>query len=398
MKKKILLIHHSGLIGGGSISFYNILKALEKKYEIACYIPSYPSDFSEFLKAKNIKHNTFDFKLGKITYYNGGNSIVNPKLWLHALNAITQVKYWKKVVKVEKPDLIYLNSKVLCWMSLIFKNNKTVCFVRETIKGDKNNPINKTIKFLLDKFNLVAFLSNYDRNQIKLEKAHTLVSEEYLIPEEYSLKLKKDEACKELKLKTDSFNILFMGGVNELKGIDVALRAINRIKSEDLHLIVAGQGLEQGSKDDKFLKKIKNYKSYNFSNKIKTFIRDNTLEDNVSFIGVQNDMSICISACDICIFPMKKAHQARPIFEVGIQKKTIIVTDFPNIKEHLKDEVNGLTFKLNDYQSLSTEILRLKNNELLMKELGNNNYDLTMKYHTKDYALKKLLDMIELYI
>ena len=72
MKNKILIIHHSGLIGGAGISFYNVWIELEKEYNVVSYIPDDPPDLLSFLEKKGLKPHTFPFRLGKLTYYSGG--------------------------------------------------------------------------------------------------------------------------------------------------------------------------------------------------------------------------------------------------------------------------------------------------------------------------------------
>ena len=81
-------------------------------------------------------------------------------------------------------------------------------------------------------------------------------------------------------------------------------------------------------------------------------------------------MSVPFAACDILIFPMKEPHQARPAFEIGVQQKPVIITDFPNIHELVKDGVNGLTFDPDNAEALAQAILILKSDKELLKRLG----------------------------
>ena len=113
-KKKVMMIHHSGLIGGGSISFYNIYMELKKKYDVVLYITDDPPDLLNFLRERGIEPRTFSFKLGKLTYYSGGNNLLKPRFWYHAFRILFQIKYWKDVIKKENPEMVIVNSKVLC--------------------------------------------------------------------------------------------------------------------------------------------------------------------------------------------------------------------------------------------------------------------------------------------
>lgn len=397
MKKKFLMIHHSGLIGGAGISFYNTWMILDKKYNVVSYIADDPPNFFMFLREKGLNPHTFPFRLGKLTYYSGGNDLLKPRFWYHALHSLFQIGYWRRIIKNEKPDLIMVNSKVLCWMGKLFKKTKSLCFVRETMSGSPKNIMNRIMRSMLDDFTLISFISDYDLRETELEKAKAVVSYNFLDPLNYNDKLGKVAACESLNISPDCFNVLFVGGVNKLKGIDIAIRSIASLRNEDITLVVAGK--DSGSVSNNKFKSlpniIKRRKSIQFSKKIKRYIKDEKIDKKIKFIGVQSDMSIPFSACDVLIFPMKKPHQARPVFEIGVQKKPVIIADFPNIHEFVKDGYNGLTFEPLNSEELAKVIMKLKNNITLLRELGENNFKNTMQYHTKANAMRLLLKEID---
>lgn len=396
-RKKILLIHHSGLLGGAGISLYNTWKALEKKYDIISYIPNDPPDLLNFLREKGLNPHTFNFRLGKLTYYSGGNNLLKPRFWYHALHSLFQISYWKKIISEEQPDLVIVNSKVLCWMGKLFKKTKSLCFVRETIPESPKKVMNRIMRNMLDDFTVVVFLSEYDLHQTELNKAITVVSPDFLDVEVYKDKLGRKVACKKLNINSSTFNVLFVGGIDRLKGIDLALKAINLLKDEDITLIMAGNdfGDTSGNGIKCLISRIKRRKSIQFSKEIKKYIKQKGIEDKIRFIGIQNDMSVPFAACDILIFPMKEPHQARPAFEIGVQKKPVVITDFPNIREFVKDRVNGLTFEPANVEALAQAILKLKSDKGLLKRLGYSNYEYTTKYHTERYAVGTLINKID---
>lgn len=391
-RKKVLLIHHSGLMGGAGVSLFNMWKALEKDYEITCYIPNDPPELLEFLKSKNLYPRTFDFRLGKITYYSGGNNLLKPRFWYHSFHSLFQIKYWKEVLEREKPDMVLVNSKVLCWMSKLFGEVKSVCFVRETIPAKPNNLMNQIMKKMLEKFSAVVFLSEYDMIQTDLKNTKTIVSPDFLNMKDYEEQITRDIACEYFNINKSSFNVLFAGGTDELKGIDLALQAMSYLKNENIQLIVAGKdhGQIHGRNMRSILKKFKKRKEIRYSNSIRLFIENNNIKHMIKFVGIQKKMSHIFSASDILIFPMKEPHQARPAFEIGVQRKPIIITDFPNIREFIQHEENGLTFKPNNAKDLADCILRLKNSPAFLREIGNSNFEKTKKFHLEEYAMKQL--------
>ena len=295
----------------------------------------------------------------------------------------------------EKPDLIIVNSKVLCWMGKLL-NTKSLCFVRETMIGSPKKTMNRIMRNMLDDFTLVSFISNYDLEETGLKKAKTVVSYDFLNLSNYQDKLGKFAACKKLNISSSYFNVLFVGGIDMLKGIDIAVKAMSILKNENIQLVVAGKDSGDSSYNNfrSLPKVIKKRKSIRFSKSVRNYIKNSEMEKQVKFIGIQSDISIPFSACDVLIFPMKEPHQARPAFEIGVQKKPVIITDFPNIREFVEDGVNGLTFEPNNPEALAQAILKLKNDKELLKRLGVSNYEHTMKYHTALYAMGNLKDKI----
>lgn len=393
--KKILFIHHWSTVGGSGISLYNTWKSLESKFEIVSYIPDKPSDLFEFLKSKNLVAKTYSFTCGQIPYYSGGSNFYKPGFWYLILNAIKQISYWKKIIKLEAPDIIMVNSKVLCWMAPLFKGKKSVCFVRETIKGSPQNLLNKIMNRFLEKFSLVSFLSEYDLTQTNLKNPLTVVSPDILDPEEYIDIYGKKEACSLLKVDSNTFNIAFVGGLDQLKGIDVAIKAMKYLRNEKISLIVAGMDVSSKPNNIKnVFKRMTIRKSVKFAKKVKEYIEDNNLESLIKFVGVQTDISLVYSASEVLVFPMKKPHQSRPAFEIGIQCKPVIISDFKNIREFIKDGENGLVFEPNNPEKLANAILALKSNSSLLERMGKFNYSYSMQFHTEKYAISELLDAI----
>lgn len=396
-KKKILLIHHWSSIGGLGISLFNTWKSLKQQYNVITYIPDKPPSLFNFLQSKGLNPKTYSFTCGQIPYYSGGSNLFKPGFWYLLANALFQVPYWSKVISKEQPDLIIVNSKVLCWMGKLFKSTKSICFVRETIKGKSTNFINRIMKSMLEDFTIVSFLSEYDLLQTDLNKAISVVSPDFLYVEDYVDKCGREFACKQLGVDTNSFNVAFVGGIDKLKGIDVAMKAIGILKNENINLLVAGNGIESIASIDteNLFNKIIKRKLIKFSKEIKAYIKEKEIKNNIRFVGVQNDISVLFSASDVLIFPMKEPHQARPAFEIGVQKKPVIISNFPNIHEFIKDGVNGLTFEPDNPESLAGAILKLKNDKELLEKLGVSNYKYTMKYHTEAYAMRKLKDKID---
>ena len=392
-KKKILLIHHSGLMGGAGLSLYNTWIELNKHYDVVCYIPDDPGELLNFLRSKGLFPKTFNYRLGKITYYSGGNGLLNPKFWYHSLRILFHKNRWINIIKHEKPDLVILNAIVLCWFSLILKKFKSIIFVRETVRGSRSSFMNVIMSKLLDKFTLVSFLSNYDKDIWSLVKAKSVVTHDFMEYESFTQLSSKYKSSQDLKLNPNTFNVVFVGGINRIKGSKIIVNAFKYLKSENINLIIAGNnpGLLSFGSFSEFINSIIHFKSKYYHHNIINIIKKNSLTNKITYIGVQNDIRKVFDASDLLVIPMVEAHQARPVFEFGCQKKPIIITNFSNIKEFVKNGFNGLTFNVGDDLDLAKNIKTLYSNNLLYRNLGNNNHLNSIKNHKRNVVMGKLL-------
>lgn len=380
--KKILIIHHVGNIGGGTLSCFDVITALKtREFNIILALP--PGENLAKNKAKEMNIEILEGAPPPVvfSYYNGSTNTL--KAIIKILLNYKYKKKWEVILEKENPDLVILNS-VVQWplISVLNKNNiKTVCFVRETMKGNPNIFFNRIIKKRLSSATGVSFLSGYDLKQWNLPNSvNKIIIPDLVDIEEFKINTSKEMCRVKLSLKNDVFYILYVGGMNKLKGANLIIKAMKELAGQKIELLFLGDLGDDLIKSRGF-SKVKNYSRIKFINKINDFISKNNMKNSVKFIGLQEDMKYWYAACDLVVFPAEKAHQARPIYEAGVFKKTVVVPNFPNFNEYLKPGVSGLVYEPGNYKELANIIKRLYSDQKLCSHLGNNNYELTNELH-----------------
>lgn len=385
---KLMFIHHSGLIGGAGISLTNNVVKLSEKNKTVVYIPSDPNTIAELIKKQSDKVEVVEYgrRIGAITIYSGGDKLFSKRFFYRLLLIAKQFKYWNQEIDKQSPDIVLINSKILCWMSLLpaIKKRKSVLFVRETTQGNTNRIINRIIRRLLEGFNVVSFLSEYDRKQENLKIAKSVVIKNSINPLQLHSDVSRKEALKELRLPQQKFHVLYVGGVSDMKGFDLAVQAVLKAGKE-YGLIVAGNNFS-----DIVSNQLKDYAAF-----WKAYIKENDLQRQILMVGRQNDMSQCYAACDVLLFPMRSMHQARPVFEAGYFKKPVIITDFECIKEFVKDGENGFTVPVNSVEEIVEKLHVLQQNPDLSRQMGEENHRRTIEHHDPDRNFEKLMNVIE---
>lgn len=391
MLKKIVMIHHSGISnGGGSRAFLDLNSILSEDYEISNYVPSSPINLYESMVNQGLRVTKFDFKMGKNTYYSGGNSLFNPKFYYHLLNSITQVQYWEKVFIDEMPDLIILNSVVVSNVAKIALKMgiPCVCFVRETMKKSRYQLPNISHRNNLNKCVDVFFLSEYDKHEFSLKNCKGTVINESIDLTTYESKI---------PLVTETYDndktvILYAGGFGKIKGLDILIKSLGYIDKDKFELLIAGNLPKQGGN---FLSNIIHFNSQRYMKNIYRLIRKHSLSNNITYLGSISDMSDFYSRGDFLVIPIREPHQCRPIYEIGSQAKPAITPDFECLSEFIRHNQNGLTFRVNSPKSLSVQINHYLDNKDSIGIHGLNNQKNTINFHDQNKIRKNVLDNID---
>lgn len=356
--QKVLMIHHASNLGGGTLSCFDVISAMkDKEYNVTLALPQVEGAAKQ--KAKNMKIDLLTEVPPPLTfsYYNGSSNIFKALIKIAII--CRYKKKWKILLQKEKPDLVILNS-IVQWPLISILNSiniGNICFVRETMKGKPGGIINGLIKQRLSKATGVSFLSEYDERQWSLPNtvSQTIIPDLVDISS-FEMGISKELSRSRLSLEQDVFYILYVGGMSKLKGADIIIKAMKKFKGQKIELLFLG---DLGTDLSKGLKKIKNFSRIKFIRKIKKYVKGNNLSSNIRFIGLQDKMNYWYAACDVVVFPATKAHQARPIYEAGVFKKPVVVSNFPNFKEYLVPNKSGLVFEPGNYKELAKCIQRL---------------------------------------
>lgn len=166
----------------------------------------------------------------------------------------------------------------------------------------------------------------------------------------------KDQALlKELGLKTTDTIFLFAGELTRLRGIDDIIEAFRLIKEsepdkfEDIKLLIACR--IKSSKDEAKRKEIE-----------KTVVKLG-LDKNIIFYNSVKDMPTLYNLSGAQIFFVQEMTGKVDIPYVLIEsmacQKPLIVSDFPFLKEIVKDNINGFVVSKDNVDALAERILHL---------------------------------------
>ncbi|MEO0223877.1 MAG: glycosyltransferase family 4 protein [candidate division WOR-3 bacterium] len=157
--------------------------------------------------------------------------------------------------------------------------------------------------------------------------------------------------CNCKKFEDNSFKILYVGRLDYRKGVDILLKAFEKINNDKFELWIVGSGPYKKIVLE-YIEKYKNIKL--FEN-----VED---EELVNFY----------SNCDICVFPTRGGEAfGIVLLEAFACGKPVICSNIDGYNE-VANEDCALFFKNMDYEDLANKILLLYNNKNLREKLSKN--------------------------
>lgn len=151
---------------------------------------------------------------------------------------------------------------------------------------------------------------------------------------------------RELALEERDFIITIIGELNGNKNQIQLIKAVELLKKEGIEsrVLIAGNG----SKEEE----------------LKEYVKKNTLEKNIYFLGLRKDITDVIAASDILASMSYREGLPRNIMEGMAQGKPFVATDIRGNRDIIRDGINGYLVKPDDVAGTAQKIRVLMNREV----------------------------------
>jgi D-inositol-3-phosphate glycosyltransferase len=162
--------------------------------------------------------------------------------------------------------------------------------------------------------------------------------------------------------------VLFVGRIEQIKGIDVLLRALGLLFfrhpefRNDLCLLVVGGALDPGD-DAPETEKIQ---------ELRSLVHQHRMEANVSFVGSmdQQRLALYYAAADVCAVPSLTESFGLVALEAMACGIPVVGTRVGGLQMLIEDGDSGLLVPAGDYQALAESIARVLTDHRLRMHLG----------------------------
>lgn len=152
-----------------------------------------------------------------------------------------------------------------------------------------------------------------------------------------------------------------IGVINRLhapKDVATILRAFANLKSDfqkSIVLMIVGDGP--------------------LRSEMETYAKKLCIDQNVFFVGDQNDVRPFLHLCDIVVVSSLWEGLCLGVLEAGACKKPVVVSNFIGVEEVVVSEKTGLTFPIGSSELLKKQLRCLLDSPELRKKVGNTAYD-----------------------
>ncbi|MCR8660658.1 glycosyltransferase family 4 protein [Paenibacillus endoradicis] len=205
-------------------------------------------------------------------------------------------------------------------------------------------PIELFLSFLSDQI-ITINIEDYNRANRYFQKPKVLyipgigINIEKYMMTEVNLVEKKDE----LGIPLHGFTCISVGELNDNKNHLSILKAISKLKDEDIHYIICGQGYLQ--------------------EKMKEEIENLQLNDKVHLLGFRNDVNELYKLADVFIFPSYREGLGLAALEAMAAGLPLITSNRHGIIDYSSNEKSGYICDPNDIEGFKNAILKMKKSE-----------------------------------
>jgi glycosyltransferase involved in cell wall biosynthesis len=408
MQKKIVYIQHASEFGGSVMSLFYILEGF-KKYYNNTISPTVILAKKNSLIEKFYKKNGYETKYYSTIYtyehtqalvYNLFNIFSFYKEIVQIINIFRSYYRTIRIINDLKPDIVHLNSIVLIGSALALKKKKIpfVWHIREHSKkghfGFRRFLIKKII--LNSKARLIFICKSDKKSWGNPHNSNVIYN--FVDFEKFDFNSKKNEIFQDFKIPINGFRILFLGGVNKIKGSIYLIKAISKLQKiydlNNVYLIYAGgEYIVPEYFVYRILRKVLPFFGLGtYSQKIDKEISKSKYPENFIRLPFIKNVEDLFLNSDLLIFPSIRPHFPRPIMEAMVMKKPVIGSNLEGVTELITHDFNGLLINPKSYLDIAKAIYFFIENPSKCKEFGENGHEIAKSKFQDFIAINAIYD------
>ncbi|MDB5230660.1 MAG: glycosyltransferase [Chitinophagaceae bacterium] len=303
------------------------------------------------------------------------------KVCINSINPLNWLRIGLKLKKLQ-PDLVvvrywlpFMGPCLGTILRIARKNNhsKIVCIADNVLPHEKRPGDKPFTEYFLKSVDAFVTMSDKVMTDLRMFTGKPAQKVVHPLYDNFGEQTDKLAARNQLKLPADKKIILFFGFIRKYKGLDLLLNAMadERLKQQDIHLLVAGEFYEDRKDYDEQIA------SLNLGSRL--ILRTDFIPDS--------EVKFYLSAADFVIQPYKNATQSGVTPLAYHFDKPMLVTNVGGLPDLVPDHKVGLVAEP-DPGDIATHIAELY-------QLGENYFLPHLREEKKKYSWDRLVKAIE---
>lgn len=197
-------------------------------------------------------------------------------------------------------------------------------------------------------------------------------------------KMLSDDEVNNLKLElsfdNNSFNLGMVGRINEAKGQNLLIKAVDILvkKGFNVNAYFVGHAMKES-----------------YLEMLKSDIKEKNLESNIHFLGFMKNPHYFYQVCDTIVLASRRETFGLVLIEAMQVGTAVIGSSSGGVVEIIDDEKTGLLFESQNYESLALSIEKLINDSKLTSNLAKSGLDKCNKDFSNKLQFQKLKDILK---
>lgn len=125
----------------------------------------------------------------------------------------------------------------------------------------------------------------------------------------------------------------------------------------------------------------------------KEYVKNNSLDKNIRFLGFDNNPENLISLADLCILASEREGLPRVIIQYLACRKPTFAMDLPSLDEIISNNENGIIAKADDFEAFAKNLFELLNNNEALSILSENAKNTDISEWDNEVMGRKILEV-----
>lgn len=256
------------------------------------------------------------------------------------LTAFSRAKKLRKLLEVERPDVVVAHSRVPAWLFVLVNRKLKLKWITFAHGANSVSAYSKVMTYGDVTVTPSQYIADYLVEHYNIDKSLLRVIPRAIDREKFDItKLDREFMdSKRREWKLDGFRVVMgLGRITQLKGYDVLIRAIAhlqrthiaaKVNTPSWKLVIVGEAEALRKEYEEELRKL---------------VVELGVGDNVVFAGAQSKVAECLSLADIVVSANYRKPEAfgRSMAEALAMDKPVVATAFGGALDIVEDRVNG---------------------------------------------------------